>query len=240
MSDSQPFNHLLTNHTDLELSLEKSGGAAVEALPIPVRDLHAPDKCPAHALPWLAWHLSVDYWRDDWDEATQRAVCRASVSVHRKKGTLNGVREAIAATGLNAEVIFNRSRPDFVPHKFIVRVDTSDTLPTPENVTEINYQVEHVKPARCAYDLQFFSRFNVDVETYLGMHSHARQTVKPEYLNQTELLSAAPRVGVYLSHSHARQTFKPEYLTQTELLSAAPRTGARFKSHLRESNQWQQ
>lgn len=149
------FNHLLTNHTPLEKWLERVSGKRIEALPIPVRSLHSFADCPAVLLPWLAWERSVDYWRDDWSEQTKRDVIAASVAVHRKKGTLTAVRQAIAATGLQATVDVPRKFKTYTPHTFRVRVDAEQTPPTPSKNAEIRYQVDQVKPARCDYAVNF-------------------------------------------------------------------------------------
>ncbi len=149
------FKHLLNQHTKLEKQLENVTGNTVESLIIPVRDIHDPAKCPAELLPWLAWERSVDYWRDDWIEQTKRTVIAASVAVHRKKGTLAAVRQAIAATGLVADVSIPRDTTSYVPHSFCVTLDVGLNPPTPASAAEIRTQIDHVKPARCAYDLSF-------------------------------------------------------------------------------------
>ena len=149
------FKHLLNQHTKLEKRLEHVTGNDVESLIIPVRDIHDPAKCPVGLLPWLAWERSVDYWRDDWSEQTKRDVIAASVAVHRKKGTLAAVRQAIAATGLLADVSIPRTDINYVPHSFRIRLDADANPPTPTNAAEIRTQIDHVKPARCAYDLSF-------------------------------------------------------------------------------------
>jgi phage tail P2-like protein len=187
------FKHLLNHHTPLEKQLERTSGAAVEALPVPVRALHDPAVCPAPLLPWLAWERSVDYWRDDWSEQTKRDVIAASVAVHRKKGTLAAVRQAIAATGLEAVVEVPRDKVGYVPHTFRVRVDAEITPPTSTNVAEIRYQIDHVKPARAGYDVNFHQTATVDpatLRTGAVTSIHAAQTRQPEYIRHAVPLRA--------------------------------------------------
>jgi phage tail P2-like protein len=86
------------NATPVERGFE-AAGARITALPVPVRDTWNPATCPATLLPWLAWALSVDNWDPTWTEGQQRAVIAASVAVHRRKGTVAAVREALAAAG---------------------------------------------------------------------------------------------------------------------------------------------
>ena len=92
------------NSTPGEMALEQVTGYG-SLLGEPVRPLWNPDTCPAHLLPWLAWALSVDEWDPAWSETTQRSVIRASVGVHRRKGTRAAVEEALGAAGYPDAVI---------------------------------------------------------------------------------------------------------------------------------------
>ncbi|MFM5174421.1 phage tail protein I [Aeromonas caviae] len=78
--------------------------AKVSTLPTPARDLWNPDTCPVELLPWLAWAFSLDDWDVTWTEAQQRAAVKASYSVHRCKGTIGSVKDALQALGLGVQV----------------------------------------------------------------------------------------------------------------------------------------
>ncbi|MFQ2706215.1 phage tail protein I [Aeromonas caviae] len=78
--------------------------AKVSTLPTPARDLWNPDTCPVELLPWLAWAWSVDEWDASWTEIQQRAAVKASYSVHRYKGTIGSVKDALQALGLGVQV----------------------------------------------------------------------------------------------------------------------------------------
>lgn len=56
-----------------------------------------PNLAPNHILPWLAWALSVDDWSDDWPDIIKRNIIKASISVHKKKGTIGALRAALEA-----------------------------------------------------------------------------------------------------------------------------------------------
>ena len=90
-----------------ELSLEQIG-ARVEAFEDHIRPLWNPDTCPSYLLPWLAWTLSVDEWSPSWTDATKRNVIRASVQVHRRKGTVGAIKRAMIAAGLGDAVLIER------------------------------------------------------------------------------------------------------------------------------------
>ena len=93
------------NSTPLERALEASFAARLAALPVPVGQMMNPATCPAAFLPWLAWALSVDDWDAGWSEAQKRTVIAASVAVHRRKGTIASVKQAMAAMGYGDVVI---------------------------------------------------------------------------------------------------------------------------------------
>ncbi|WP_439826196.1 phage tail protein I [Aeromonas caviae] len=78
--------------------------ARVSTVPTPARDLWNPDTCPVELLPWLAWAFSLDDWDVTWTESQQRAAVKASYSVHRYKGTIGSVKDALQALGLGVQV----------------------------------------------------------------------------------------------------------------------------------------
>ena len=91
------------NATDQERALDDAA-ARLSGVPVPLRQLWNPDTCPASLLPWLAWAFSLDEWSDNWAEAQQRAAIKASYGVHRSKGTIGAVKQALAALGFTARV----------------------------------------------------------------------------------------------------------------------------------------
>lgn len=49
--------------------------------------LWSAEDCPAEFLPWLAWALSVDFWRWDLPDDVKRSLIQGSFDWHRRKGT---------------------------------------------------------------------------------------------------------------------------------------------------------
>lgn len=58
-----------------------------------------PDRISMDRLPWLAWALNVDGWRDDWSEEVKRATVRNALAYHGKKGTIAGLKMAARLAG---------------------------------------------------------------------------------------------------------------------------------------------
>ncbi|WP_320169948.1 phage tail protein I [Maridesulfovibrio sp.] len=114
------------NATPQERAISKVTGKRIESIPVPIRDLWNPDKCPAVFLPWLAWALSVDLWKDEWSEEQKRAVIKASIAIHRKKGTPVAVEKYLAALGYEARVL-EWFEYDGAEYKFKISTDTGVT-----------------------------------------------------------------------------------------------------------------
>jgi len=89
---------LPTGSTTLEVAAAEAC-AAIEQIPVPLRQLWNPRTCPAELLPYLAWAWSVDRWDTGWSEATKRSVVASSAALHRHKGTLGAVRRVVEPLG---------------------------------------------------------------------------------------------------------------------------------------------
>lgn len=96
MSNEINQSLLPPNASALLRALESSFKGSFD-LPTLNRYVVNPDLAPAHILPWLAWALSVDDWSDNWSETIRRNVIKASIEVHRKKGTIGALKKALEA-----------------------------------------------------------------------------------------------------------------------------------------------
>jgi phage tail P2-like protein len=96
MSDEVSQSLLPPNASKLLKDLESVFGNSFD-LPTLNRYVANPDLAPAHILPWLAWAVSVDDWSDNWSEEVRRNVIKASIEVHKKKGTIGALKKALQA-----------------------------------------------------------------------------------------------------------------------------------------------
>ncbi len=112
--------------TPQERALSKATGQRIESIPVDIRNLWNSDKCPAVFLPWLAWALSVDLWNDEWSEEQKRAVIKASIGIHRIKGTPVAVEKYLEALGISARVL-EWFEYDGNEYKFKVSTETGVT-----------------------------------------------------------------------------------------------------------------
>jgi phage tail P2-like protein len=71
----------------------------------PNRDTTNADRAPSHILPWLAWEMSVDVWNETWAEQVRREIIKASLQIHKRKGTIGALKTALQAFQFDDVVI---------------------------------------------------------------------------------------------------------------------------------------
>lgn len=121
--------------------------AQIQRVPIPMRDLISPDRCPAHLLPYLAWAFSVDRWDPAWSEATKRAAIRSSFFIHRRKGTIGALRRVVEPLGYLIQVTeWWETVPPGVPGTFGLEVGVLDSGITDEMYQELVALIDDAKP----------------------------------------------------------------------------------------------
>ena len=123
--------------------------ARASTLPLPARDLWNPDTCPIELLPWLAWAFSLDDWDVTWTAAQQRAAVKASYGVHRHKGTIGSVKDALNALGLGVQVQewFNQI-PAGAPYTYKLLLEVNQYGVSLAELDKIFDVVEHAKNLR--------------------------------------------------------------------------------------------
>ena len=102
---------LPANSTPLERALSLTM-ARLGDIDTPARQMWNPDRIPASYLPWMAWALSVGDWDPDWPDERKREGIRASIPLHRIKGTRASVQMVLEVMGyVDARVIEDRDLP---------------------------------------------------------------------------------------------------------------------------------
>jgi phage tail P2-like protein len=124
----------------------------------PIGDVLDPDRCPEALLPYLAWAYSVDVWRPEWPAHVQRARIKASLSVHRRKGTAAAVREVVASFGgqvvLREWFELQAAGIAAQPGTFTLTLNVagaSGYTATAQYVDDIIAEVRRTKPARAHF-----------------------------------------------------------------------------------------
>ena len=79
------------NATRLERRLAATN-ARIDDVPTPLATLMNPDAIRSDLLPWLAWHLGVDAWKDYWPEYVKRAWVGQAIPIARRRHRRRGAR----------------------------------------------------------------------------------------------------------------------------------------------------
>lgn len=161
------------NTTALERAAAQACATLV-AIPIPIRDLWNPDRCPEAFLPLLAWQFSVDRWDQDWPAATKRAVIKASYNLHRRKGTILALRRAVEPLGYLIRVVeWWQTSPRGPRGTFTLDVGVLDTGITDEMYAELERLIDDAKPLSrhlrgLAISLEARGSIRIAAAAYLG------------------------------------------------------------------------
>ncbi|PQQ36226.1 phage tail protein I [Photorhabdus luminescens] len=136
---------LPTGSTVLEVAAAKAC-AQLQDVPVPLRQLWNPDTCPVELLPYLAWAWSVDRWDMDWSESTKRESIKASLFVHKHKGTISAIRRVVEPFGYLIRVIEWWQTND-APGTFRLDIGVLETGITEETYQELERLIFDAKPA---------------------------------------------------------------------------------------------
>lgn len=146
MSNNQT-SLLPINATSLLRDLEQVGNKALD-LETANNLACNPDQAPENILPWLAWALSVDDWSDNWPEEIRRNIIKASVEIHRRKGTIGALKRALQAfncSNIKIEEWFDYGAN---PYCFRVSFDVVEAGFDVNIIAEIQKVIESTKNAR--------------------------------------------------------------------------------------------
>lgn len=121
--------------------------AQIQRVPIPLRNLVNPDRCPVHLLPYLAWAFSVDRWDSRWPEAAKRSAIRSSYFIHSRKGTIGALRRVVEPLGYLIEVLeWFQTIPEGPPGTFALKIGVLDTGITEEMYQELTWLIDDARP----------------------------------------------------------------------------------------------
>ena len=171
--------------------------AQIERVPVPIRDLLNPDRCPVQLLPYLAWAFSVDRWDITWSEATKRQVIKGSYFIHSRKGTIGALRRVVEPLGYLIEIVewFN-TVPEGVPGTFALKVGVLDTGITEEMYQELERLIDDAKPVtRHLTGLAISLETNGHVDISVALYEGDEIDVYPPLMRDIEVTGTIGVVG---------------------------------------------
>ncbi|WGL96653.1 phage tail protein I [Arsenophonus nasoniae] len=119
--------------------------AEIERIPVPIRQLWQPDKCPVRLLPYLAWAFSVDRWDINWPEKAKREAIKAAMFIHQHKGTIGALKRVVEPLGYLIRVIEWWQTGD-APGTFRLDIGVNENGITEEMYFELEALIEGAKP----------------------------------------------------------------------------------------------
>lgn len=121
--------------------------AEIRRVPIPLRDLLSPERCPEHLLPYLAWSFSVDRWHTSWPAETKRKAIKDAYFVHAHKGTIGALRRIVETLGYALDINeWWQQEPAGTPGTFSIGIDQRD-LPMGTSCSVARFALRRAQPA---------------------------------------------------------------------------------------------
>lgn len=172
------MNSLLPpNSTALELALEQLIREQFD-FGMDLSEVNNADKCPAGFLPWLAWSRSVDTWDNAWTDAQKRAVIKASFSVHKAKGTIGAVRNAVGALGYRTKIT-EWWQYNGTPYTFKVTVFINDRPMDAAAQASMRDVITQAKNGRSGYQLDLAAAVRAKIKIAVALMTGRRIRVGP-------------------------------------------------------------
>ncbi len=134
------------NATTLERNVA-TATAAIERVPVPLRDLMHPDTCPVAFLPLLASAFSVDRWDANWSVDVKRSVIRSAFDLHKKKGTITALRRVVEPLGFLIRIVeWWQTQPPGPRGTFRLAIGVLDQGITDQMYIELERLIDDAKP----------------------------------------------------------------------------------------------
>lgn len=136
------------NATAQEVAFAKTM-ARVSDVPTPFARSLDPMRAPEAMLPWLAWSFSVDTWGPDWPVYVRRRTVQQSIRIHRRKGTVGALLDAIDAIGVAVQIEeWHQRSPRGEPYTFRALINSIATPFLPADLQRLLQVIEDNKNLR--------------------------------------------------------------------------------------------
>lgn len=237
MLDEEIKSLLPPNATALLKDLEKVVAKSLD-LETLNRFVSNPNEAPKNILPWLAWAVSADDWSDNWSEQVRRNIIKASIEVHKKKGTIGALKKALEAFNYNNVKVEEWFEYGAEPYLFRVFFDITEPGFDDSFLSEAQKIVENTKNARSHLEsIRAYLSAEVGL-TRIGnvIISKDVTTLPPivyEYDDYLENQSSSPLIGASLISKEVTLLLPTIYGGYDDLLtnqSLSPLIGTNFIS----------
>jgi len=170
----------------IERALEQVWAQRLHLIERDIANLWHPELCRADLLPYLAWALSVDEWVDSWAEPVKRQVIKDSIRIHKHKGTLGAVEQALNSVNVQTTITEWHQDNRLENGTFVV-----DALVTEQGIdlsllSQLNNQVRRTKRYSQHHTIRPILSSQIDQSMALGTLTANMTTVEPYTLRELE------------------------------------------------------
>ena len=140
---------LIPNASKFQQALSTAMRAGLD-LPANINVLIDPDLCPLAFLPFLAWANSVDYWDEDWPEATKRLAIKSAPEIHDHKGTIYAIEKCLEIIGYEVGKIteWHQETPKAEDGTFKIQVNAKNGFNQKDRIL-IEHMIDIAKRKSC-------------------------------------------------------------------------------------------
>lgn len=131
------------NARPLERAVEQAIAVDAPAMVEVVERVADPEACDESALAFHAWARSIDEWDKTWSVERKRDVVLGSVKQHRLKGTVQSVRDGLAAMGYGDVTIVEQSISARLDAGVSLSADANTALASGNVLHEMNHWAEY-------------------------------------------------------------------------------------------------
>ena len=164
-SDGTDKKHLLpSSANDHEKALSLAAAFGTDILPEDIKKLWQPQEAPARFLPFMAWGLHVDFWRDTLAEVAKRDLIEGSYEWHRLEGTFAAIRMICGAIFGQTQVL---PWYDYGGEPYGFKIVTAGVMSGPEDWIALQEAIWFAQALRDSLDGIEVHR-TLDMELYHG------------------------------------------------------------------------
>ncbi len=184
---SRNLDLLPSNALPSERALSLAARFGDDILPEDIKKLWRPQEAPAAFLPFLAWGLHVDFWRDELDSQAKRNLIAGSFEWHRLEGTFGAIRRICTA-------VFGETRVlpwyEYGGEPYGFRVTTEGRMGTIEDWEALRKAIWFAQALRDWLDgIEIHRNLRLDLYHGTATFRSGLHEIRPEYpeLNETRL-----------------------------------------------------
>lgn len=197
---SRNLDLLPSNALPSERALSLAARFSDDILPEDIKKLWRPQVAPAAFLPFLAWGLHVDFWRDELDSQAKRNLIAGAFEWHRLEGTFGAIRRICTAVFGETQVL---PWYEYGGEPYGFRVTTEGRMGTIEDWETLRKAIWFAQALRDWLDgIDIYRKSKLTLYHGTATFRSGLHEIRPEYpeLNETRLtVGIATARGGYAS-----------------------------------------